>query len=64
MGRPRYFLGIEISHSTQGGTLSQRKYILDLLQEAGLLGCKPMKTPMDVDTDLWDESGPIFEDVT
>ena len=51
------FLGIEISHDTQGVALSQRKYALDLLQEARLLTCK-------ADIDLWDESGPIFEDVT
>jgi len=37
--------------------LSQRKYTLDLLHEAGLLGCKPVQPPMNVDTDLWDESG-------
>jgi len=36
--------------------LSQWKYTLDLLQEAELLGCKPVPTPMNVDTDLWDES--------
>ena len=27
--------------------VSQRKYILDLLQETGMLGCKPAETPME-----------------
>ncbi|RVW79511.1 Retrovirus-related Pol polyprotein from transposon TNT 1-94 [Vitis vinifera] len=27
--------------------VSQRKYILDLLKETGMLGCKPIDTPMD-----------------
>ncbi|KAL0371038.1 UNVERIFIED_CONTAM: Retrovirus-related Pol polyprotein from transposon RE2 [Sesamum angustifolium] len=35
LGRPRYFLGIEIAHSKHGVALSQRKYACDLLQEAG-----------------------------
>ncbi|KAL0368883.1 UNVERIFIED_CONTAM: Retrovirus-related Pol polyprotein from transposon RE1 [Sesamum calycinum] len=38
LGRPRYFLGIEIPHNKHGVSLSQRKYACDLLQEAGLLG--------------------------
>jgi len=37
---------------------------LDLLQETELLGCKPVRTPMDIDVDLWDEIGPLFEDVS
>jgi len=32
--------------------LSQRKYILDLLSEAGMLGCKSIDSPMDVNTKL------------
>ena len=27
--------------------VSQRKYILDLLKETGMLGCKPTDTPME-----------------
>ena len=27
--------------------VTQRKYVLDLLQETGMLGYKPMDTPMD-----------------
>jgi len=57
MGRPRYFIGIEISRSTQGVALSQRKYALNLPQENGLLGCKPVRTPKNANTELWDKSG-------
>lgn len=28
-------------------SLSQRKYVLNILQENGLLGSKPVQTPMD-----------------
>ncbi|RVW79069.1 Retrovirus-related Pol polyprotein from transposon RE1 [Vitis vinifera] len=31
----------------EGNVVSQRKYILDLLKETGMLGCKPIDTPMD-----------------
>ena len=47
LGTLRYFLGMEVAWSKEGNVTSQRKYILDLLSETGLLGCKPANTPMD-----------------
>ena len=47
LGPLRYFLGIEIARSPKGIVLSQRKYVLDLLAETGMLGCGPCSTPMD-----------------
>ncbi|KAH9753974.1 hypothetical protein KPL71_015272 [Citrus sinensis] len=41
LGSLKYFLGIEVARSRKGIFLSQRKYILDLLEETGMLGCKP-----------------------
>lgn len=46
LGGLKYFLGIEVSRSKQGIILSQRKYVLDLLSEVGLLECKPADTPI------------------
>ncbi|RVW98941.1 hypothetical protein CK203_033799 [Vitis vinifera] len=31
----------------EGNIVSQRKYVLKLLEEVGLLGCKPVETPME-----------------
>ena len=53
MGKPRYFLEIEVAYQKHGLLLSQRKYTLDLLEETGMLGCKPASTPMEANVDLW-----------
>jgi len=52
MGHPKYFLRIEVAHQKHNILLSQRKYALDLLEEAGLLGCKPATTPMKANVNL------------
>ncbi|CAL2260605.1 unnamed protein product [Prunus armeniaca] len=44
LGRLQYFLGIEVARSQQGIFLSQRKYVLDLLTDTGMLDCKPADT--------------------
>ena len=46
LGGLKYFLGIDVARSKQGIFLSQRKYILDLLAETGMLECKPVDTPI------------------
>jgi len=43
----RYFLGIDVARSLKGLSLSQRKYLNDVLEETCTLGSKPIDTPMD-----------------
>lgn len=43
-----YFLGLEVARSTSVISICQRKYALDLLHEVGMIGSKPVTTPMDV----------------
>jgi Reverse transcriptase (RNA-dependent DNA polymerase) len=63
LGRLKYFLGIEIAHSTKGLFISQRKYTLDLLKETGKLGAKPVTTPIDSNYKLNPEDGELLEDI-
>jgi len=43
----KYFLGIEVTRNSTRIFLCQRKYALDIISEAGLLGAKPVGFPMD-----------------
>ena len=43
----KYFLEMEVARSQTGISISQMKYILDLLKETWILGWKPASTPMD-----------------
>lgn len=58
LGPVRYFLGLEVDHNDHGYFLSQRKYILDLLQEYGLSNYKPLRLPMAAHHKLNLSSGP------
>ncbi|KAJ0566355.1 putative RNA-directed DNA polymerase [Helianthus annuus] len=47
LGILKYFLGIEVLYSSEGLCLTQRKYCLELLDEFGYLGVKPVNTPIE-----------------
>ncbi|KAK3015319.1 hypothetical protein RJ639_006167 [Escallonia herrerae] len=57
LGALRYFLGMEVARSKSGITVSQRKYVLDLLRDTGMLGCRPAETPMEPNAKLDIEGG-------
>jgi hypothetical protein len=52
LGTLKYFLGIEVARSKHGIFISQRKYIIDLLKETGMLGCKATDNPVEVNVKL------------
>ncbi|GJV22313.1 hypothetical protein Tco_1371333 [Tanacetum coccineum] len=46
LGKLKYFLGIEVVDTDKGICLNQRKYVLDLLSEYGMMACKPVSTQL------------------
>lgn len=46
LGLAKYFLGIEICTTAQGTHLNQRKYIIDLLQDADITAVKLASFPL------------------
>ena len=46
LGEMKYFLGMEVARSGAGISISQRKYVMYLLDETGMTGCKPADTLM------------------
>ena len=52
LGQLKYFLGIEVSRSKTRICLSQWKYVLDLLAEIGILACKLVDTPIEMNHKL------------
>ncbi|RVW70185.1 putative mitochondrial protein [Vitis vinifera] len=61
LGPLKYFLGIEVSRSSEG-IFSQRKYALDLLQETGMSGCQPVNTPIEEGLKLCVEPNQVSTD--
>ncbi|RVW46520.1 Retrovirus-related Pol polyprotein from transposon RE1 [Vitis vinifera] len=59
LGQMRYFLGMEVARSRKGISISQRKYVLDLLTETGMLGCKPSDTPIKARNRMESDGKPV-----
>ncbi|BBH02590.1 HXXXD-type acyl-transferase family protein [Prunus dulcis] len=55
LGDLKCFLGIEVARSKIGIFLSQRKYVMDLLTETRMLGCKPIDTPIEMNHKLCED---------
>ncbi|XP_020580984.1 uncharacterized protein LOC110025061 [Phalaenopsis equestris] len=47
LGKLKYFLGLEMTYSTQRIFISQQKYVINLLAETEKTGCKPIASPID-----------------
>ncbi|XP_028127274.1 uncharacterized protein LOC114323795 [Camellia sinensis] len=62
LGYLKYFLGIEVAQSKDGIFICQRKYILDLLKEIGILRGRPCDTPLELGQKLSeDQEGDLVD---
>jgi hypothetical protein len=61
LGKLKYFLGIEVARSARGIVLTQRKYVLDLLNETGMIQCRAAATPIDQNCKITVESAELVE---
>ena len=59
LGQLHHFLGMSVTHSSAGLFLSQRQYILDILERAGMQDCKPCSTPVDTCAKLSYDGPPV-----
>lgn len=62
LGALKYFPGLEVARYRSGINIYHRKYIVDILFNIDLLGCKPAATLMSEDTRLKFNEGTPLED--
>nr|AAX92854.1 retrotransposon protein, putative, unclassified [Oryza sativa Japonica Group]ABA92609.1 retrotransposon protein, putative, unclassified [Oryza sativa Japonica Group] len=64
LGTLDHFLGISVCRTSASMYLSQRQYILDILDRAGMSDCKPCSTPVDTNAKLSAVDGDSVADPT
>ena len=57
LGHLSYFLGLEITHFTDGLYITQAKYASDLLSRARLTDSKTVDTPVELNAHLTPSGG-------
>lgn len=59
-----YFLGVEVTRSKCTCTISQRKYVIDILAKFNMLDCKPVQTPLATSISLSHGDGAMAADAS
>lgn len=57
LGHLKYFSGIEMPRKEKGILLCQKKDVMDMLKECGILGAKPAETPLETSRKLEPNAG-------
>lgn len=60
LGALKYFLGIDVSRSESGIIMNQRNFILDVLCDTQMEGCKPVSFPMKNGSKLSVDDGKLL----
>ncbi|GKE15118.1 ribonuclease H-like domain-containing protein [Tanacetum coccineum] len=61
LGALNHFLGVSVTRDTTGMFLSQKRYVIELLERAHMLNCNPTRTPVDTESKLGPEGTPISD---
>jgi hypothetical protein len=64
LGPLHHFLGVSVQHQAGRLFLTQRQFALDILERAGMVGCKPVSTPVDTQAKVSTEYEPPVADPT
>jgi hypothetical protein len=64
LGPLHHFLGVAVQQHKDTVVLSQRQYILDILDRHGMSGCNPCSTPVDTCAKTPVDAGPAVADPT
>ena len=59
LGELHHFLGMEVQRCGDGLFLSQRQYMIDILNRSGMADCKPVSTPVDCNPKLSADGVPV-----
>jgi hypothetical protein len=61
LGALNYFLGVSVTRNSSGMFLSQRKYAMEILERAHMVGCNPSRTHVDTESKLGDKGDPVSD---
>ncbi|GKA92548.1 ribonuclease H-like domain-containing protein [Tanacetum coccineum] len=61
LGALNHFLGISVTRDTIGMFLSQKRYVMELLERAHMFNLNPTRTPVDTESKLGPEGTPISD---
>jgi len=62
LGELHHFLGMHVQRHSGGFLLSQKQYMLDILDRAGMTDCKPCSTPVDTNPKVSAVAGAPLQD--
>ncbi|KAL0369047.1 UNVERIFIED_CONTAM: Retrovirus-related Pol polyprotein from transposon RE1 [Sesamum calycinum] len=62
LGYVKYFLGLEVARSPDGMSITQHKYVVDIISDTGMTTASSVLTPLPPGIKLTSESGALFRE--
>ncbi|KAL0374374.1 UNVERIFIED_CONTAM: Retrovirus-related Pol polyprotein from transposon RE2 [Sesamum radiatum] len=62
LGYAKYFLGLEIARSTEGMSITQHKYAMDIITDTSMISATPVSTPLPPGLKLSATSGTFLKE--